>query len=151
MMLPVNEAIHIKAQTEALLKSEEKGYVRLQKAEKLLSQIYSCSILKCIESSKENEAEINRFLEDTKDYKSKIPSASEIKAAYKNLQVKKDLEFQKAESKLQEYYNTKYLAPDNDDEINKLLNEQRTANEELWSMIEKSRSDYIARRNEDTI
>lgn len=148
MLLPVNDAMHIISETNELLKSQEKGYVRLEKAEKLLNNIYTSSILKNIEETKENVAEVDKFLYKNKDYESKIPSVMQIKTAFRNLSLKQDLAVEKAEKDLNNYYSTQYKKSYDKEGVYSILSAQKKANETIWALIEKSRQEYISKQNE---
>ena len=148
IVLPVNEALHFKTEVENIIKSKEKSTTKLDKAMHLSRQMYSGSLLRSIKYADKNEAEINKFIEENKDYKSRIPDIEEIKAAFNVLYTKRDAMVQNTARKLEVIYNKSTNLPYDREAAKKIIDAQKAANEKLWTLIQEAKTEYIKKQNE---
>lgn len=148
MLLPVNDAVRFKTEAEKLINSNEKNHIKLDKAQKLVQQMYRGSLLESIRNANINEADIDKFLDENKNFKYEIPSVKEVKEAYKTLYAKREALLKSTSQVLEKFYEKAMQEPYNKAQAEKIINTQKSANEELWKIIQNIKSDYISRQNE---
>ena len=151
MSIPVNDALHFRAEVKNLADSKENSFTKLDKAQRIAQRMYSDSLLKSIKNADKNEAQINEFIETNKDYKSKVPTVEEVKEAYKTLYRKRDGLLNATAQVLQKVYDKSLTVPYSNLKAKAVLDRQKAANEELWSMIQKAKEEYISQQNDEVI
>ena len=145
--LPVTEAVKIKTETDALMKSNEKNYVKMQKAEYLENRLYSGNLIKSIENADKNSEETDDFLKKYNELKPDDNLKEEIKQSYKLMKEKRSNSVKSAADSLSDYYKNEYNPVSDKSEIKRVLNAQKKANERLWQIIDAAKKEYIEKQN----